>query len=427
MVDPQTGETRIVQLGSPHRLRTIFDTNLRTSYARGRWQRIESVKADLPYLRYVAVLDQRTRPEHMAWHGIVLPVDHPFWQTHYPPNGWYCRCTVQQLAEGDLERFGYKVSEDPPAGSERTRPWLNKRTGERVQVPVGIDPGFARNVGTVSPVQQARRRLEERLPEAAPAVAAGLRTDLDAMLAAGRELRNAFVAGVGGDPSAPDFPARLRARITSTLEQTRGAGSVTPDIGRGAGTAADNAATGRVRAAARLFPASWVREANMRPLLVVSNGQAQGGTYWSASNVERNGGAVRAGARTVQLPPGHAAVDVSADPANAVHEYTHHLQKQMPALDGLFQALHRRRTRHEPVIELLPRYRGFRGRKDQYIDAYFGAEHPGYADPALEVITRTHQILFHSLYGKERLGKLVREDPEMLDLALGALFRYDPS
>ena len=80
MIDPQTGETCIVQLGSPHRLRTIFDTNIRTSYARGRWQRIESVQADLPYLRYVAVLDQRTRPEHLAWHGTVLPVDHPFWQ-----------------------------------------------------------------------------------------------------------------------------------------------------------------------------------------------------------------------------------------------------------------------------------------------------------------------------------------------------------
>ena len=22
-----------------------------------------------------------------AWHGTVLPVDHPFWQTHFPPNG----------------------------------------------------------------------------------------------------------------------------------------------------------------------------------------------------------------------------------------------------------------------------------------------------------------------------------------------------
>ena len=38
-----------------------------------------------------------------------------------------------------------------------------------------------------------------------------------------------------------------------------------------------------------------------------------------------------------------------------------------------------------------------------------------------------YEVLFHPLYGRERLGKLVREDPEMLDLALGALFRYNPS
>lgn len=179
MVDPQTGETRIVQLGSPHRLRTIFDTNLRTSYARGRWQRIESVKADLPYLRYVAVLDQRTRPEHMAWHGTVLPVSHPFWQSHYPSNGWYCRCIVQQLAEGDLERFGYKVSDGPPAGAGRTRPWINKRTGERIQVPVGIDPGFTHNVGTVNPAQQARRRLDEKIAAAPPIAAAAKKRELN--------------------------------------------------------------------------------------------------------------------------------------------------------------------------------------------------------------------------------------------------------
>lgn len=419
MVDPETGEKRIVQLGSPHRLRTIFDTNIRTSYERGRWQRIQSTKADLPYLRYMAVLDERTRPDHLAWHGTVLPVDHPFWETHYPPNGWYCRCIVQQLAEGDLQRFGYQVSEGPPAGSERTRPWINKRTGERIQVPVGIDPGFAHNVGTVSPVQQARRRLEERLPEAGAAVAAALRHDLDAYLAVGRELRFAFVAGAGGDPGAPGFPGRLRARITDVLRETRDAGTVTPNIGRGADTAADNAATGRVRAAARLLPASWITRANQTPVRVVSNGEKYGGVYYRAHTSGRD---VTVGARQIHLPQGQATVVVSADPGNAMHEYTHHLQAAMPELDGLFQELHRRRTHGEPVIEL-PWYTGFRGRKDQYIDAYFGSEHGG---SAREVITRAYQIVFHPLYGKETLGRLVREDPEMLDLALAALFRYNP-
>lgn len=146
MVDPITGETRLAQLGSPRRLRTIYDTNLRMSRAYGRWERIQRLKGTMPYLRYVAVLDARTRPEHAIWHGTVLPVDHPWWNTHFPPNGWHCRCIVVQLSETAMKRFGYSVSPDP---SLQTRPWLNQRTGEMVQVPLGIDPGFAHNVGRV--------------------------------------------------------------------------------------------------------------------------------------------------------------------------------------------------------------------------------------------------------------------------------------
>lgn len=143
-VDPLTGEQRIVQLGSPRRLRTIFDVNLRTSYAAGRWEQVQRTKRARPYLRYVAVMDDRTREEHRAWHGTVLPVDDPWWDTHYPPNGWNCRCTVMQVSERDLERNGWSVDEAPADGMTQ---WRNPRTGEIVEVPNGIDPGFAYNVG----------------------------------------------------------------------------------------------------------------------------------------------------------------------------------------------------------------------------------------------------------------------------------------
>ena len=159
MVDPLTGERRLVQLGSPRRLRTIFDTNIRTATAHGRWQRIQRLRSAMPYLRYSSVLDARTRPEHAAWHGTVLPVDHPWWETHFPPNGWHCRCTVVQLSERDLERYGFQVSPDPAV---QTRSWLNKRTGETVDVPFGIDPGFQHNVGTVDRVGWAARLAEEK-------------------------------------------------------------------------------------------------------------------------------------------------------------------------------------------------------------------------------------------------------------------------
>ncbi len=171
MTDPVTGKTRIVQLGSAHRLRIIFDTNIRMAYARGRWERIERLREAMPWLRYVAVQDARTRPDHLAWHGTILPVDHPFWQTHYPPNGWKCRCIVQQFGDDDLERYGYKVSEGPPPGSGRTRPWKNRRTGRVHQVPPGIDPGFQHNVGRARPGRDSANRLIEKIDDAPPDLA----------------------------------------------------------------------------------------------------------------------------------------------------------------------------------------------------------------------------------------------------------------
>ncbi|PCJ57859.1 MAG: phage head morphogenesis protein [Rhodospirillaceae bacterium] len=144
LIDPLDGTAKLVQLGSDRRLKTIFDTNLRMSYAAGRWERAQRVKKTRPWLRYIAVLDDRTRPQHRDWHGIVRPIDDGFWQTHTPPNGWKCRCSFQQLSDRDLKRFGHKVSKPPKI---KTREWLNKRTGEVSKVPVGISPGFDYNVG----------------------------------------------------------------------------------------------------------------------------------------------------------------------------------------------------------------------------------------------------------------------------------------
>lgn len=150
MPDPLTGETKNVQLGSTRRLGTIFHVNMRASYAAGHWERIQRSKETRAYLMYVAILDDRTRPGHRAWHAIILPVDHPFWQTHYPPNGWKCRCTVLQLSQRDLENMGLAVSTDGEVDDfmTRTNEFRNNRTGEVTKVPAGIDPGFGYNVGT---------------------------------------------------------------------------------------------------------------------------------------------------------------------------------------------------------------------------------------------------------------------------------------
>lgn len=158
-----------VQLGSPRRLRTIYDTNLRTSYAAARWERIQRRKKSRPYLRYVCVLDEKTRAEHRRWHNLILPVDDPFWSTHYPPNGWHCRCMVQQISKEDIDANGWTVSESP---EESYRSWENTATGEVKQIPVGITPGFDYNVGVANLRVKAREQVAEKLKKINPAIAA---------------------------------------------------------------------------------------------------------------------------------------------------------------------------------------------------------------------------------------------------------------
>jgi SPP1 gp7 family putative phage head morphogenesis protein len=160
MIDPQTGRRVKAQLGSRRRLSIIFDTNMRMAYAHGRWRRIERLAERRPWLRYVAVLDERTREDHRRWHGTVLRWDDPWWNTHHPPNGWRCRCTVQQLSERDLSRWGYEPSGTAPP--LEARPWHDTRRGTIEMIPSGIDPGFAYNPGRIDRLAEAEQRLAEK-------------------------------------------------------------------------------------------------------------------------------------------------------------------------------------------------------------------------------------------------------------------------
>ncbi|MGR3484057.1 MAG: phage head morphogenesis protein [Paracoccaceae bacterium] len=145
--DPVTGEVVNVQLGSIRRLRTIYWANIRTARAAGEWERTIRTKDMLPFLIYTLSRAENRRLEHAEWVGTVLPVDDPWWRTHYPPNGWLCQCGVRQIGRRAAERAGYDPEAPTPAPPIELRPWTNGRTGRTVQVPRGIDPGWQTNPG----------------------------------------------------------------------------------------------------------------------------------------------------------------------------------------------------------------------------------------------------------------------------------------
>lgn len=192
-IDPATGQIETVQLGSPRRLKTIFQTNMRTSYAAGRWERIQRNKRAFPLLEYVSVMDGRERPEHHAWHATVLPVDDVWWDEHYPPNGWNCRCLVKPVSRGQAERRGLKVTE--PEVFEG-REWANKRTGEVHIIEKGIDPGWAYHVGKARHDGLTPGPMNGDGIAAMSALSAGHQTGISAFRAAfGLTTRDAAIGG----------------------------------------------------------------------------------------------------------------------------------------------------------------------------------------------------------------------------------------
>jgi Phage Mu protein F like protein len=139
MTDPLTGELRKVQLGSTRRLKTIFDTNLRTAHSEGQWERIQRSKDTFPYLIYDANNSEHPRIQHSQWDNLVLPVDDPFWLAHKPVKAWGCKCGVRQANAKMLEQRGLKVGESP---STPEYTYTNRRTGEIQKIPLGVDPAF---------------------------------------------------------------------------------------------------------------------------------------------------------------------------------------------------------------------------------------------------------------------------------------------
>lgn len=427
MEDPHTGEIREVQLGSPRRLRTIFRVNLRTAYAAGHWSRIVDHAQRAPYLLYDAVLDERTRPDHRSWDGIVLRWDDPWWQTHYPPNGWNCRCSVVQLDERQLRRLGKSGPDRAPEVT--TREWLNPRTGEILQVPHGIDPGWAYHPGR-SRAEQLRRQLEDKaraapeLGRRAVAAAEAVRPpSLDEAIEEGRARIEALARDESGSLSA----VALRSGLRESLAAERGLSHEARVESRGRGAEL-------VRIASRHYPDDWVRAADAYGPLYARYDRGRGG-HWTAPD-RYVGRRVRLpGWGVISPPPGAGYIRVR-DQSVAIHEYAHRLQVALPALDDYFQQLHLRRTQGQPrrrLRELTEIDYGLDevAQEDHYYNPYTGkiyGPHPGLAHigraGALEVMAMAYQHIWAD--DLRTLQRVLEHDPELIALAVGLLYRYRP-
>ncbi len=143
--------------GEAWRTRVIYQTNVATSYAAGR--RAQLVEGNFKWWVYRHGGSLEPRLQHLAWDGIALPPDHPFWASHAPPNGWGCSCRIfGARTEAGIRRVGGDPGKTLPDGWDARDP----RTG----APPGIDRGWdhAPGAGVVPDVRDFARKLDQLPP-----------------------------------------------------------------------------------------------------------------------------------------------------------------------------------------------------------------------------------------------------------------------
>lgn len=98
-------------------LRTEYNFAQASALMAARWKKFEQ-EGDRYNLQYRTMYDKRVRRTHRMLHNITLPIESPFWDKYFPPNGWNCRCTVVQVRKDK-----YPVSNEQEAmnlGSQAT-------------------------------------------------------------------------------------------------------------------------------------------------------------------------------------------------------------------------------------------------------------------------------------------------------------------
>lgn len=166
-----TGEG--TKAGEAWRTKVIYQTNMATSYAAGRRKQLldPALLSRRPFWRYIHDDSVTTpRPQHKAWGdaGLTLRHDHPFWSTHFPPNGWGCKCRVVAVkapADGDAT--------EPPDG------WL--ATDPKTGAPAGIDEGWDYAPGARAD-DDLRSFVQDKLITYEPAIATTFKAEIKRQL-----------------------------------------------------------------------------------------------------------------------------------------------------------------------------------------------------------------------------------------------------
>ena len=107
---PGLDPDKMVQLGSPNRLKTIYQVNANVAYNTGRYNFFMQNTTSRPYWKYHQIERPTYRKEHKPFDNKVFRFDDPIWKIINPPNGWMCGCYITAHTLDEIKGQGIKVS-----------------------------------------------------------------------------------------------------------------------------------------------------------------------------------------------------------------------------------------------------------------------------------------------------------------------------
>lgn len=459
------------------RLRTIYHTNLSSSYSAGQWQRIQETKEFLPYLQYMPSVSAKKRDNHTRYYGLLRPVDDPIWQSIFPPNGYGCKCWVKQLTRKQAEKVMWQQSKDVSNGKAdpfelEMETVENPRTGEKMTTPKGVHFSFAHNHDRLTALlklaedkhgTEFSQKLAQQVLDLVPKsmLPTSLLPRYDIPLPPPTQWRE--VAKIGEEIyqkyqaifDKVDFDKPLDFS-NAVLEVMKAEGV---EMGGIANVYGDNVA--KVQSILARYPKSWVDKANELGNVFVRNMTSRGWhiqlsnqeivNYFKQTNIEKEyaifakfADRMNVGDSLLKLNNMSGKIIDNRAYDITIHEFAHRLQTAIPELDAYFIQFWLDRTQGEKTRPLatIQSERGERpsyhksevGRKDGFANVYVGKNYGTDNDPKpKEVMTMTFQHLLGSNVITFDSGTTIPDtknywlkDPEMLYLGLALLLRYQP-
>jgi SPP1 gp7 family putative phage head morphogenesis protein len=208
-------------LGLPaHRLDNILRTNMQCAYNAGHWEQQQANKDRRPYLMYDAINDSRTRPSHLALDNIIKPIDDPFWDVYYPPNGFRCRCTTISMTAAQANARGGET-EDPDQGwPDPDKGWDYNPGADPEEGIIRAEVPLPRGDSNLQSAMEESLRTEQQVAKDMDDLVNYLcpGQDLDQYIQAMRDSKDEAITGMGTSISRLDGMSILQsASYLSTL------------------------------------------------------------------------------------------------------------------------------------------------------------------------------------------------------------------